>query len=543
MAATKSNGLNRGGTAPGHYPSSADSQEIRREIDRTRSEMDRTIDQLGERLQPRNLFDDIVCAVRGSLFGGPASTATSSRTERQAMSEELTRTAGQVGRGLLDAIRENPVPAALMGAGLAWLLFEDKAERAYRRHRIESHVRGYTGDRYRDPHTHSGSYVDARTGQPYDDHYGEGYADTDFDGEPDIEPTSAKEKAAEMASSAKESLSAAAHAMGDAARRAARGMKRMADKSRHAAEDVRHRAEEFRHTAGEKMHRASESARHYRDSTTASMRGLGHRTSESMHHAAESMRHLGRDLSERTQYGYAVSRERFQHALEDKPLALGVAALAAGLLAGFALPHTRMEDRRLGPTSDRLKDEARRRGREVMEEGREAVSHLAEAAMGEAEHEGLTPGSLGAKLSKVAKDALHAAQESAQREGIDPQSLSEKAKHLGDAVKEAGKEEFGIAKTQAESSLAELTDSPSLSGMSSSGMSSSGMSSMSDRSETSAGSHAALGEIKAGGLSDDMSSVGKEAETKHDIAEGMSKSAESEVEKSKTDKSGGHCSL
>ncbi|HEX6986107.1 MAG TPA: DUF3618 domain-containing protein, partial [Planctomycetaceae bacterium] len=166
MAVTQSNGLNRGVTDPATYPASADSDDIRRDIDRTRCEMDRTIDELGERLRPRNLFDELVASVRGSLFantgaaGGTGSTAGVSTSQMSAqMSAQVSDVASRVGHSLVEAIRENPVPAALMGAGLAWLLFEDKAERAYRRRRIESHVRGYAGDRYTDPHTHSGSYV------------------------------------------------------------------------------------------------------------------------------------------------------------------------------------------------------------------------------------------------------------------------------------------------------------------------------------------------------------------------------------------------
>ena len=166
MAVTKSNGLNRGVTDPATYPESVESDDIRRDIDRTRSEMDRTIDELGERLRPRNLFDELVASVRGSLFAssGPACSTASGVSSRQ-MSEQVSDVTSKMGRSLIEAVRENPVPAALMGAGLAWLLFEDKAERAYRRYRIESHARGYTGDRFTDPGTYSGSYVDARTGK------------------------------------------------------------------------------------------------------------------------------------------------------------------------------------------------------------------------------------------------------------------------------------------------------------------------------------------------------------------------------------------
>jgi len=141
-----------------------------------------------------------------TLAPGPtaAGSAPAGSVSRQRlMADEVTDVAGRAGRTLLEAVRENPVPAALMGAGLAWLLFEDKAERAYRRQHILSNQRGYTGNRFTDPGTHSGSYVDARTGRPYDASYGAGYADLDRDGNPDVCPPSMIDKAKSAASGVK----------------------------------------------------------------------------------------------------------------------------------------------------------------------------------------------------------------------------------------------------------------------------------------------------------------------------------------------------
>jgi hypothetical protein len=70
MAVTQDDRLSqRGGTDPALYNSKTDSDDIRRDIDQTRSVMDRTIDEFAERLRPKNLFDDMMCAVRDSVFG------------------------------------------------------------------------------------------------------------------------------------------------------------------------------------------------------------------------------------------------------------------------------------------------------------------------------------------------------------------------------------------------------------------------------------------------------------------------------------------
>lgn len=509
MAATQSNGLNRGVADPAYYDRSTDSDEIRSDIDRTRSEMDRTIDELGQRLSPRSLFDDLVCSVRDSFFGS-GSTAGNTGTSSRAMAEQASTVASKAGRSLIEAARENPVPAALMGAGLAWLLFEDKAERSYRRARHDYNQRGYGGDRWSDYGTHSGSYVDARTGKPYSEKYGEGYADYDYDGEPDVTPPSMTDKAAHAAGKVKSALGSAAsavgsaaHAVGDAASSTAHAASNLASKTSHAASSAGHSMRSAGSRAGEYSRQAGGRVRH----AGSSMRGYSHS-------AAESARLYGERMSSQIEHGYEVSRERFNNALDEKPLAVGVAAIAAGLLAGFVLPHTRTEDRMYGRTSDRLKDEARNRAREAAEQGKEVAAHVAESALGDAESQGLTPGSLGDKVARVAKDALHAAEDSAKREGIDPASLSEKAKHVGETVRKTGKEELKGKASKAEKSTSSSTSTPGFGtnpvlSVETDPIGSSGSSSFS------------------GGLSDTASfSSGNESKEKDDIAKGMSDSAD-----------------
>lgn len=427
MAVTQSNGLNRGDRLATDMNEAADSDDIRRDIDRTRTEMDRTIDELGERLQPRNLFDEVIASVRGSLFStSGASCRTSSAAGTQQWSEQVSDTASRMGRSLIEAVRENPMPAALMGAGLAWLLFEDKAEQAYRRRRLSSNA-----DMIDELDSYSGSYVDARTGKPYEESYGAGYDDLNADGEPDVTPESLKDKASHAASSVKRAVQGTANALGGAAEtvghaagKTARSVKGAARRTGRTATSARQTLGDYGHDMGQSMRRARESARGYRHST------------------ADSMQRFGHLAADKTRAGYAMSRDRFENALDDKPMAVGVAALAVGLLAGFALPRTRAEDRTIGRTADDFKDEARRRGREAVEQGREVASHLADEALGDAEKQGLSPDTLGGKVARVAKDAMHAAKDSARREGIDAGSLTEKAKHIGETVKQKGKEEM-----------------------------------------------------------------------------------------------------
>jgi ElaB/YqjD/DUF883 family membrane-anchored ribosome-binding protein len=68
----------------------------------------------------------------------------------------------------------------------------------------------------------------------------------------------------------------------------------------------------------------------------------------------------------------------------ENPLGLAIGAAAVGFLAGLALPSTRVEDERLGPVADEVKERVKETGQEALERGkevaREAASSTAEAA-------------------------------------------------------------------------------------------------------------------------------------------------------------------
>ncbi|HEY7634312.1 MAG TPA: DUF3618 domain-containing protein [Gemmatimonadales bacterium] len=82
-------------------------EEIERDIEMTRDRMSQNIDELGDRLSPQNLKERAKEAI-GTAAGNVA----------QSVGEQARRT----GWGLVDAIRENPLPAIAVGAAATWLL-------------------------------------------------------------------------------------------------------------------------------------------------------------------------------------------------------------------------------------------------------------------------------------------------------------------------------------------------------------------------------------------------------------------------------------
>lgn len=66
---------------------------------------------------------------------------------------------------------------------------------------------------------------------------------------------------------------------------------------------------------------------------------------------------------------------------QENPLGLAIGGVAAGFLVGMLLPRTKIEDERVGPIADQVKESAAETGHEALERGREVASEVAEEAV------------------------------------------------------------------------------------------------------------------------------------------------------------------
>jgi gas vesicle protein len=71
---------------------------------------------------------------------------------------------------------------------------------------------------------------------------------------------------------------------------------------------------------------------------------------------------------------------RAKSVAEENPLGLAVGAVAVGFLAGMLIPSTRVEDERLGPVADDVKERAKETGQEALERGKQVAQDAAETA-------------------------------------------------------------------------------------------------------------------------------------------------------------------
>jgi hypothetical protein len=65
---------------------------------------------------------------------------------------------------------------------------------------------------------------------------------------------------------------------------------------------------------------------------------------------------------------------------KENPLGLAIGAVAVGFLAGLAVPSTRVEDERLGPVADQVKEKVRETGQEAVDRGKQVAQDVASTA-------------------------------------------------------------------------------------------------------------------------------------------------------------------
>ena len=63
---------------------------------------------------------------------------------------------------------------------------------------------------------------------------------------------------------------------------------------------------------------------------------------------------------------------------KENPLGLAIGATAVGFVAGLLIPSTKVEDERIGPMADQVKEQAKEKGQEAVERGKHVAEQAAE---------------------------------------------------------------------------------------------------------------------------------------------------------------------
>jgi gas vesicle protein len=94
---------------------------------------------------------------------------------------------------------------------------------------------------------------------------------------------------------------------------------------------------------------------------------------------------------------------------QENPLGLAIGAVAVGFLAGMLIPSTRVENEKIGPMADQVKDQIKETGQEALERGKAVAQETASAAAGAAKDTAQEQG----------KEHASALQDSAQQSASD----------------------------------------------------------------------------------------------------------------------------
>lgn len=103
---------------------------------------------------------------------------------------------------------------------------------------------------------------------------------------------------------------------------------------------------------------------------------------------------------------------------QENPIGLALGGLAAGFLAGMLLPSSKLEDERVGPIADQVKETAAETAEEALDRGREVAGQVTEQAVEGAKEAGQQAVETAKEAGREQAEELRdSAQENAQEVG------------------------------------------------------------------------------------------------------------------------------
>jgi gas vesicle protein len=103
---------------------------------------------------------------------------------------------------------------------------------------------------------------------------------------------------------------------------------------------------------------------------------------------------------------------------QENPLGLAVGSIAVGFLAGMLIPTTNVENEKIGPVADQVKDQVKETGQEALERGKQVAQEVAGTAQ--------------ESVQQVKDDVKETAQQAAQQQG---EELKSSAQQSADQVR------------------------------------------------------------------------------------------------------------
>lgn len=326
------------------------SAQLQREIEMQRGKVENTIDEIQAKLSPGQLVDELLAYTKG---GGGEFVST---LQRQ--------------------VTANPLPVALLGVSLAWLMAKPQGNGSSR-----------------------------SSDQAWDDsiNRNRGYETSDDDDYGDYPVTIITGTSLQRRSRATDARGRSVSVFAD---EAGRTFKALSDengrRAGHFVDETGARFKGFTTATGESIKHFRDEAGNLLDEATGWASHTWQKAREKLHDmrdAANSQLSAGRSGA-----GHAGEvakalldnlNQTIVHQFRDQPLVGGALAFALGAALGSALPHTPQEDALMGSTADAVKDKAGELAADAYEQGKQKATEVYESASEKA-----------ARLYQEAKDGM-----------------------------------------------------------------------------------------------------------------------------------------
>lgn len=198
------------------------------------------------------------------------------------------------------------------------------------------------------------------------------------------------------------------------------------ESARQRAAAVSSRAPDAAGAAVDKASDLATQAREAASEVAGTARNMASGAADSVRRQASDLGRQASELGEQTLEGMRATRTSFWETLEEQPLVVGAATLAAGLLVGLCLPSTREEDELIGKTRDTLVREVRGLGHEALQKGKRVVSTAADTLTEGAEAQGLSTDAIVEKVRAVGREVVEAVKDEAQKQNFTPDAVTDK---------------------------------------------------------------------------------------------------------------------
>lgn len=316
---------------------SDDPDVIRRQIDYTREQLSTTINAIADRLSPDTLIEQAKSSAKEATVGKLKDMRYEANRKVEGMSNSLSQT-----------IRDNPLPVAVIGLGLGWLLLSDRSKRdAY-----QADGEGYRTAGYR--------------------YYEDNANDPRMGG--------ARERVREATHAVEERAGDIKHRVGEVAQSAGEAVYDVKQRAGEAISDTTQRVgDTLSGTAARVGETVSETAA--RVGETAEM--VQERAGEAASRTRSEADRLRMEAEWRGRMTMARTKQSFWNSLEENPLAFGAVVAIAGAAVGAAVPATEYENKLMGETRDRLMDEAKTRAQDAVERVQSVVEDTQRAVVSE----------------------------------------------------------------------------------------------------------------------------------------------------------------